>query len=199
MKTNIRVVLLLLIILGVSIYVTSSKQPAPRVQQDYKIVEQPKAIGVAQQKEIDADAALALGILNEAGSRLAEERKQWEDAKWLALKKQEDAKRRVQVSSSSYATRDPLNPANFEAIRLCIIARESGGRVSVINGGVEDSVNYSSKSAGLYQFMPGTWKNYGGYSSANQAPAEIQTERFWQVWNNGYGRNNWYYAPRNCW
>lgn len=198
MKTVIGSILLLLI-LGCSSVIAPSKQTAPRVQQDYKIVKEPKVIGVAQQKKIDADAALALGILNEAGSRLAEERKQWEDARWLALKKQEDAKIRVQVSSSSYATRDPLNPANFEAIRLCIIARESGGRVSVINGGVEDSVNYSSKSAGLYQFMPGTWKNYGGYSSANQSPAEVQTERFWQVWNNGYGRNNWYYAPRNCW
>jgi len=50
------------------------KQTALGVQQDYQIVKPPKVITAAQQAKIDADAALAQEVLNEAGSRLAKQR-----------------------------------------------------------------------------------------------------------------------------
>lgn len=71
MKTVIGSILLLLIF-GCSSVIAPSKQTAPRVQQAYKIVEQPKVIGVAQQAKIDADAALAQEVLSQASKCLSE-------------------------------------------------------------------------------------------------------------------------------
>jgi LAS superfamily LD-carboxypeptidase LdcB len=66
-----------------------------------------------------------------------------------------------------------LNPSignKVDALAKAIGTLESGG-------------NYKIKSkvtsaAGKYQYVKGTWNNYGGYATADQAPPEVQDKRF---------------------
>jgi septal ring factor EnvC (AmiA/AmiB activator) len=64
---------------------------------------------------------------------------------------------------------------------------------SVVNceSGGQDLTPNSAGASGYYQFMPGTWNNYGGYSQAYQAPKSLQDQRAQQVWNGGAGASNW--------
>ena len=79
-----------------------------------------------------------------------------------------------------------------EAARVCIVNRESHGQPRAQN-------RYSTAS-GLYQFIDGTWHHFHGYRHAKDAPASVQTMKFWLVWNHGKGRMNWYWAGhRQCW
>lgn len=64
-----------------------------------------------------------------------------------------------------------------------IINRESKGDPG--------AVNPRTGAAGLYQFLPSTWAGYGGYASAADAPADVQRERFNQVWAGGSGASHW--------
>lgn len=65
----------------------------------------------------------------------------------------------------------------------CVMNRESRGN--------PQAVNESSGAAGKWQFMPGTWNNYGGYSSASQAPESVQDAKARQVYAGGAGASNW--------
>lgn len=64
---------------------------------------------------------------------------------------------------------------------------------SVVNceSGGQDLTPNSAGASGYYQFMPGTWNDYGGYSQAYQAPKSLQDQRAQQVWNSGAGASNW--------
>jgi septal ring factor EnvC (AmiA/AmiB activator) len=64
---------------------------------------------------------------------------------------------------------------------------------SVVNceSGGQDLTPNSAGASGYYQFMPGTWNDYGGYSQAYQAPKSLQDQRAAQVWNGGAGSSNW--------
>ncbi len=64
---------------------------------------------------------------------------------------------------------------------------------SVVNceSGGQDLTPNSAGASGYYQFMPGTWNHYGGYSQAYQAPKSLQDQRAQQVWNSGAGASNW--------
>jgi septal ring factor EnvC (AmiA/AmiB activator) len=64
---------------------------------------------------------------------------------------------------------------------------------SVVNceSGGQDLTPNSAGASGYYQFMPGTWNDYGGYSQAYQAPKSLQDQRAQQVWNGGAGASNW--------
>jgi hypothetical protein len=55
--------------------------------------------------------------------------------------------------------------AAMEALRTL----ESGGNYGAMNSG--------SGAAGAYQFIPSTWNDFGGYSSAAQAPPSVQDQR----------------------
>jgi Transglycosylase-like domain len=64
---------------------------------------------------------------------------------------------------------------------------------SVVNceSGGQDLTPNSAGASGYYQFMPGTWDDYGGYSQAYQAPKSLQDQRAAQIWNGGAGASNW--------
>ena len=57
--------------------------------------------------------------------------------------------------------------------------------------GGQDLTPNNAGASGYYQFMPGTWNGYGGYSQAYQAPKSLQDQRAAQVWNGGAGSSNW--------
>lgn len=71
------------------------------------------------------------------------------------------------VTSSS-----PVVPQS--AFEACVIQNESGGNPT--------AVNPVSGAAGLYQFLPSTWADYDGYSSAADAPPAVQQQYFEQVY-----------------
>lgn len=63
-----------------------------------------------------------------------------------------------------------------------IMACESGGSLTARN---------PSGAAGKWQVMPGTWAGYGGYSSADQAPEDVQDAKARELWAGGAGRGHW--------
>lgn len=65
-----------------------------------------------------------------------------------------------------------------------ILMRESEGNPRVYN-------RQGSGASGCWQFMPGTWGNYGGYANAADAPVSVQNERAKQVWAGGAGCSHW--------
>ncbi len=71
----------------------------------------------------------------------------------------------------------------LSGIAACIAKYESGGNPR--------AQNPSSSASGLYQFIDGTWNNYGGYSRAMYAPVSVQTAKFYQVWDGGRGAHHW--------
>jgi hypothetical protein len=79
-------------------------------------------------------------------------------------------------SSTGHACGGDLPPC-------CVMMRESKGNPNVVNA--------SSGAAGKWQFMPGTWAGYGGYSSAAQAPESVQDARARQIYAGGAGAGNW--------
>ena len=52
------------------------------------------------------------------------------------------------------------------------------------------AVNSRSGAAGKYQFLASTWNNYGGYSTADQAPESVQDEYAAGLWAAG-GCHHW--------
>jgi hypothetical protein len=91
----------------------------------------------------------------------------------VALKADRREKRTINSAST----------VSLSGIAACIAKYESGGNPR--------AQNPSSSASGLYQFVDGTWNNYGGYSRAMYAPVSVQTEKFYQVWNNGAGAGQW--------
>lgn len=68
------------------------------------------------------------------------------------------------------------------AIPAHICTRESNNTLNARN---------PSGAAGKYQFMPGTWNGYGGYTSADQAPEEVQDAKARELWAGGAGCGHW--------
>lgn len=82
----------------------------------------------------------------------------------------------------SYHYSGNVNPAYYSGFERCVIARESGGQVHVMN---------ATGHYGLYQFSASTWKAYGG-SPADFGIAGAAEQR--QVFLNAMARNgesNW--------
>lgn len=59
-------------------------------------------------------------------------------------------------------------PENLSKFMWALREQESGHNYTIVN---------SIGAAGAYQYMPGTWANYRGYSSAHLAPPAIQDEK----------------------
>lgn len=64
-----------------------------------------------------------------------------------------------------------------------VVARESNGNYG--------SCNESSGACGRYQFLDSTWNNYGGYSSACDAPPAVQDQKARETWAGGAGCSHW--------
>lgn len=73
-------------------------------------------------------------------------------------------------------------------IAACIAKYESGGNPR--------AQNPHSTASGLFQFINGTWNNFGGYARAMYAPVSVQLKKFYIVWNNGRGAGNWVVAHK---
>ena len=99
-----------------------------------------------------------------------------------------EAEKQASVKTNHEVTEPVTSRVSLTGIAACIAKYESGGNPR--------AQNPNSTASGLYQFVDGTWNNYGGYSRAMYAPASVQTEKFYQVWNGGAGAGNWVVAPR---
>lgn len=88
---------------------------------------------------------------------------------------------------------NPRSPSDWiEGVRLCIIARESGGNYNAQN-------RYSTAS-GAYQFLDGTWRAVTGLGgSAKDYPPAVQDAAFYKLFDNGRGKSHWNYPPKQCW
>lgn len=79
-----------------------------------------------------------------------------------------------------------------EKVRLCIIKRESGGNYRAQN-------KYSTAS-GAYQFINSTWEAVTGLPGpARNYSKATQDRAFYKLFNNGKGKSNWNYPPKQCW
>lgn len=76
----------------------------------------------------------------------------------------------------------------LSGIAACIAKYESGGNPK--------AQNPHSTASGLFQFINGTWNHFGGYARAMYAPASVQLQKFYIVWNNGKGAGNWVVAHK---
>lgn len=79
-----------------------------------------------------------------------------------------------------------------------VMRRESGGDPRIWNGGCYAPVGHRgnspcgvSSASGLYQFVRGTWNNFGGFVNAADAPVSVQLEKTKLTWANGAGRGHW--------
>jgi hypothetical protein len=60
---------------------------------------------------------------------------------------------------------------------------ESGGNIR--------AKNPRSSASGKWQIIDSTWRGYGGYARAMDAPEHIQDERARQIYAGGRGRSQW--------
>lgn len=82
----------------------------------------------------------------------------------------------------------PSSKVSLSGVAACIAKYESGGNPR--------AENPNSSASGLYQFIDGTWNNYGGYRRAKDAPVSVQTAKFYQVWAGGKGAHHWVVAHK---
>lgn len=83
-------------------------------------------------------------------------------------------------------------PAWVENVRICIIKRESGGDYR--------AQNRHSTASGAYQFIDSTWHSVTGLPGhARDYSKSVQDRAFYKLFNNGKGKSNWNYPPKQCW
>lgn len=157
----------------------------------------PTTLSLESSQTLDRQAALRREAVVRATRsherRIA--RKEWKRiqariAARKAAERQEIAAQQAQDAAEAAENQQSSSnqPVNLSGIAACIAKYESGGNPT--------AQNPTSSASGLYQFIDGTWNNYGGYSRAMYAPVSVQTEKFYQVWDNGRGAHNWVVAPR---
>lgn len=76
------------------------------------------------------------------------------------------------------STAAPVTRANTGDFASCVRQHESGGNYST---------NTGNGYHGAYQMTNSHWGGYGGYSSADQAPPEVQDQKFHDDMSHGSG------------
>jgi septal ring factor EnvC (AmiA/AmiB activator) len=132
---------------------------------------------IAQQNALAASRARGAALASEIGHIQAEQ---------AAAERAAQAQQSAGGGSGGSGSPTPDGPSYGAgggwSIPYSVVNCESGGQYLTPN---------SAGASGYYQFMPGTWNNYGGYSQAYQAPKSLQDQRAQQVWNSGAGASNW--------
>ena len=93
------------------------------------------------------------------------------------------APRSVQHGSRAYASAPGNGRCGGNLPPCCVMERESRGSLTAHNP--------HSSASGKWQFVNGTWNNYGGYPTAASAPESVQDAKAAQVWAGGRGRSAW--------
>lgn len=75
----------------------------------------------------------------------------------------------MSLAGGATANANCITDANLAPILATIRTLESGGDYTAQAAG--------SSASGAYQFVDGTWNNFGGYSRAVHAPAEVQDQK----------------------
>lgn len=90
------------------------------------------------------------------------------------------------------------HPCGGQLPPCSVLDRESGGDPRVWNGRCYAPTGHrgrspcgTSSASGLWQFVRGTWDEYGGYLNAADAPPEIQNRKARKVWNGARGCDHW--------
>jgi septal ring factor EnvC (AmiA/AmiB activator) len=132
---------------------------------------------IAQQNALAASRARGAALASEIGHIQAEQ---------AAAERAAQAQQSVGGGSGGSGSPTPDGPSYGAgggwSIPYSVVNCESGG---------QDLTPNSAGASGYYQFMPGTWNDYGGYSQAYQAPKSLQDQRAAQIWNGGAGASNW--------
>ena len=124
----------------------------------------------------------ALAASQARGAALRSEISQVEAEQAAAARAAAAAAAAAAAGSGSTPTAVGPAPSGGWTIPQQVVQCESGGQNLTPNG---------AGASGYYQFMPGTWNNYGGYGQAYQAPKSLQDQRASQLWNGGAGASNW--------
>ena len=124
----------------------------------------------------------ALAASQARGAALRSEISQVEAEQAAAARAAAAAAAAAATGSGSTPTAVGPAPSGGWTIPQQVVQCESGGQNLTPNG---------AGASGYYQFMPGTWNNYGGYGQAYQAPKSLQDQRAQQLWNGGAGASNW--------
>lgn len=91
------------------------------------------------------------------------------------------------ISSGAAASSGTLSWCGGDLPPCYVKARELGGDYGAVN-----PTGCSGRSCGgAWQFDPVTWAGYGGYASAELAPAAVQDARAREVWAGGAGCGAW--------
>lgn len=80
-----------------------------------------------------------------------------------------------------------------------VVERESGGDPRIWNGSCYAPIGWAGKTSpcggstasGIYQFIRGTWNNYGGFLNAADAPVHVQVAKARELWAGGAGCGHW--------
>jgi len=92
------------------------------------------------------------------------------------------------VVKKVHKTYTKAKKVSLSGIASCIAKYESGGNPR--------AQNPHSSASGLFQFVDGTWNNFGGYARAMYAPISVQLQKFYIVWDGGRGAGNWVVAHK---
>ena len=80
---------------------------------------------------------------------------------------------------------------------IAVASCESGDGLNF--GTIDWSAVSETNDTGAFQFNDATWELFNtGHAHAKDAPQAIQIEKFYQLWNHGWGWKHWK-ASKGCW